>query len=102
MKVIESSFENGSLIARLIIEKQDIAGFSTPQKAVEYYIMYHAKSLKIDSLLFTRVTMMDEHEDGSVELRFEAAASPKISLGQYKGVPVDIDLCRMVHRQKCL
>ena len=93
MKVIESSFENGSLTARLMIDKRDIDEFSTQQKAVEYFIMYHAKSLRIDSLLFTRVNMMDEHEDGSIELRFEAAASPEVKLGQYRGVPVDIGHC---------
>lgn len=93
MKVIESSFENGSILARLIIEKQDLDAFSTPQKAVEYYIMYHAKSLGIDSLLFTRVTRMDEREDGSLEMQFDAAAAPGITLGQYKGVPVDIGHC---------
>ena len=93
MKVINSSFENGSILAQLIIEKQDIEAFSTPQKAVEYYIMYHAKSLGIDSLLFTRVTGMDELEDGSVRLTFEAAAAPKVKLGKYKGVPVDIGHC---------
>ncbi len=93
MKVIESSFENGTVTARLILDKSDLDEFSTPQKAVEYYIMFHAKSLGIDSLLFTRVTAMDEHEDGSLEMRFEAAASPKVVLGQYKGVPVDIGHC---------
>ena len=93
MKVINSTFENGSILARLILEKQDIEVFSTPQKAVEYYIMYHAKALGVSSLLFTRVTKMDELEDGTMELGFEAAAAPEVKLGQYKGVPVDIGHC---------
>ncbi len=93
MKAIESTFDNGSITARLLIKKQDLEAFSTLQKAVEYFIMYHARSIGIDSLLFTRVTGMDEQEDGSVEIRFEAAAAPKVSLGQYKGVGVDIGHC---------
>ena len=93
MKVIESSFENGSILAHLVIEKQDIEAFSTPQKAVEYFIMYHAKTLGVASLLFTRVTKMEEGEDGAVELCFEAAAAPEVKLGQYRGVPVDIGHC---------
>lgn len=93
MKVVESSFENGTIAARLVLSKNDIAEFSTPQKAVEYYIIFHAKSLGISSLLFTRVTAMDEHEDGSIEMCFEAAASPEVELGQYKGVPVEIGHC---------
>ena len=93
MKVIDSSFENGSIHAQLFIEKPEIEAFSTLQKAVEYYIMYHAKALGSDSLLFTRVTKMDEREDGSIEICFEAAVAPKVKLGQYKGVPVDIGHC---------
>lgn len=93
MNVVRSSFENGSVDAVLLLDKSDIENFSVPQKAVEYYIMLHAKSLGIDSLLFTRVTAMDEQEDGSLELHFEAAESPKIVLGQYRGVPVDIGHC---------
>lgn len=93
MKVIESSFESGTIAARLVLSKSDIAEFSTPQKAVEYFIMFHAKSLGINSLLFTRVTAMDECKDGSLEIHFEAAASPKVVLGQYKGVPVEIGHC---------
>ena len=93
MKVIESSFESGTIAARLVLSKSDIAEFSTPQKAVEYFIMLHAKSLGIKSLLFTRVTAMDEREDGSIEMCFEAASSPKVVLGQYKGVPVEIGHC---------
>ena len=93
MKVVESSFENGTIAARLVLSKNDIDEFSTPQKAVEYYIMFHAKSLGIKSLLFTRVTAMDEREDGSIEMCFEAASSPEVVLGQYKGVPVEIGHC---------
>ena len=93
MKEISSKFENGSLYARLIVEPSDIAQFSSTQKAVEYCIMAHAKTLGIDALLFTRVTEMNDLEDGSVELCFEAAASPKVELGQYKGVVVDIGHC---------
>lgn len=93
MKVIESDFENGTITARLVLSKSDIAEFSTPQKAVEYYIMFHAKSLGIKSLLFTRVTEMDDHEDGSIEMCFEAASSPEVVLGKYKGVSVEIGHC---------
>lgn len=93
MKLINSKNENGGIYAEIIIEAADMAQFSTAQKAIEYYIMAHAKSEGISSLLFTRVTKMDEKADGDLEVHFEAAISPKVVLGRYKGVPVDIGHC---------
>lgn len=93
MKVINSIIENGSIFAELLIDRNDIERFSSEQRAVEYYIMAHAKENNAPSLLLTRVTEMDEHEDGSLSFRFEAAIAPKVVLGQYKGVSVDVGHC---------
>ena len=93
MKVINSTVENGSLYAELLIDRNDIEQFSSEQRAVEYFIMAHAKENNASSLLLTRVTEMNEHEDGSLSFRFEAAVAPAVVLGQYKGVPVDVGHC---------
>ena len=93
MKVIKSAIENGGINAVLKIEAGDIQQFTSSQKAIEYGIMSFVKGQGIESLLFTRVTKMDELDDGGIEVCFDAAIAPKVVLGQYKGVAVDIGHC---------
>lgn len=90
MQIINSTLENGLINARLLIEYDDIVMAAGQQAAVQQAIVELSESLGVSDVHYASVNEMTELDSGDIEICVEAAASPEVSLGQYKGLKIKI------------
>ena len=88
MQIINSNFENGIISARLLIEYDDIVMAAGQQAAVQQAIVELSESLGVSDVHYASVNEMTELDSGDIEIALEAAASPEVTLGQYKGLKI--------------
>ena len=90
MQILTSSLENGMISARLLIEYSDILMAAGQQAAVQQAIVELSESLGVSDVHYASVNEMTETDMGDIEIAVEAAVSPEVSLGQYKGLKIKI------------
>lgn len=90
MRILDSKMENGVINARLLIEYDDIIMAAGQQQAVQQAIVELSGSLGVTDVHFASVTEMTEQDNGDIEICLEAAISPEVILGQYKGLEIKI------------
>lgn len=90
MRIIKSSLENGVIDVRLLIEYDDIIMAAGQQQAVQQAIVSLSESLGVSDVHYASIKEMDEKDNGDVEICLEAAVSPVVTLGKYKGLEIEI------------
>lgn len=90
MQIISSKLDNGMISARLLIEYDDIVMAAGQQAAVQQAIVELSESLGVSDVHYASVNEMTENDNGDIEIVFEAAVSPQVTLGQYKGLKIKI------------
>lgn len=93
MEITQFKLDRGSVYAEFILSSADICASGTPQGAVKAAIDEMASAKGIPSLIYTRVTAMEERPDDALFIRMEGAIPPEVILGPYIGVTVDIGHC---------
>lgn len=90
MQIISSKLDNGMISARLLIEYDDIVMAAGQQAAVQQAIVELSESLGVSDVHYASVNEMTENDNGDIEIVLEAAVSPQVTLGQYKGLKIKI------------
>lgn len=90
MQIISSKLDNGMISARLLIEYDDIVMAAGQQAAVQQAIVELSESLGVSDVHYASVNEMTETDNGDIEIVLEAAVSPQVTLGQYKGLKIKI------------
>ena len=90
MQILESRLENAVISARLLIEYDDIIMAAGQQQAIQQAIVELSESLGVNDVHYASVLAIEENDSGDLEVTLEAALSPDVTLGQYKGLEVPI------------
>lgn len=92
MKILNCEIDKGSVYAKLSVSANEIKSAGSVQDAVKAAIAAFSEEKGLPSLIYTRVTAMDEN-GSATEVTFEGAVPPQVILGPYKGIEVDIGHC---------
>lgn len=90
MRILESKLENAVINARLLVEYDDIIMAAGQQPAIQQAIVALSESLGVNDVHYASVLEINENDMGDLEVVVEAAVSPEVTLGQYKGLDVPI------------
>ena len=90
MRILESKLENAVINARILVEYDDIVMAAGQQPAIQQAIVGLAESLGVNDVHYASVLDIVENDMGDLEVQVEAAVSPQVTLGQYKGLDVPI------------
>ena len=90
MRILESKLENGIISARLLVEYDDIVMAAGQQQAISQAIIELSESLDVKDVHYASVLGIEENDMGDLEVIVEAAVSPEVTLGQYRGLEVPI------------
>lgn len=91
MQILSAEIKDGGLYSDFIVDGAEVAAAGSPQAAVGKAATIIANANGLKSLLYSRVTQAEDQPDGGVKVKFEAAIPPKVTLGQYKGLEVDVE-----------
>lgn len=90
MRILESKLENAVISARLLVEYDDIIMAAGQQQAISQAIIELSESLGVKDVHYASVLGIEENDMGDLEVIVEAAVSPEVTLGQYKGLEVPL------------
>lgn len=90
MRILESKLKNAVINARILVEYDDIVMAAGQQPAIQQAIVGLAESLGVNDVHYASVLDIVENDMGDLEVQVEAAVSPQVTLGQYKGLDVPI------------
>lgn len=90
MRILESKLESGVISARLLVEYDDIIMAAGQQQAISQAIVDLSESLGVEDVHYASVLGIEENDMGDLEVIVEAAVSPEVTLGQYRGLEVPI------------
>ena len=90
MQILKSQLEKGVIVARLLIEYEEIVMAGGQSQAVQQAIIDLGRKLNVGDIHYASVTAMEETDAGNLELGIEAAVSPEVILGQYRGLEIEI------------
>lgn len=90
MRILESNLEKAVINARILVEYDDIIMAAGQQQAIQQAIVGLSESLGVNDVHFASVLEITETDAGDLEVLVEAAVSPEVTLGQYKGLNVPI------------
>lgn len=90
MRILESKLENAVISARLLVEYDDIIMAAGQQQAISQAIVELSESLGVSEVHYASVLGIEENDMGDLEVIVEAAVSPEVTLGQYRGLEIAI------------
>lgn len=90
MRILESKLENAVINARILVEYDDIIMAAGQQQAIQQAIVGLSESLGVSDVHYASVLEISENDMGDLEVLVEAAVSPEVTLGQYRGLNVPI------------
>lgn len=90
MKTTAFKLDRGSVYATFVISADELMSAGSSQAAVQAALDALTHERNLPALIYTRVTAMNELDDGSLEVTADGAIPPEVILGPYLGVEVDL------------
>lgn len=90
MKTTAFKLDKGSVYTTFVLSPDELTAAGSSQGAIQAALDALTVEHNLPALIYTRVTAMNELDDGSLEVTADAAIPPEVILGPYLGVEVDM------------